>query len=206
MLILYRFPRWFLINIQKKKNGLHRFSAPTQLLSNHAVSEFEHGGRVEQAVATISHNLKWIKWVNVHTAINVPGHLFLTGLQKGMEVPKGLHATQNTELVVGLDVNSSNNVVKIIQLASSHQKMSNIRAGNTVCPLGKSVNTQHQCCKHWVHLSSSQPVVSQPLDPRCWGGDRSLISHCFSILSPVCPCPLSCGRTPSQEKHYTELD
>lgn len=68
--------------------------------------------------------------MNVHTANNVHGNLFLTGLQMEMEVPKGLHATQNTQLVVGLDVNGSNNVVKIIQPASSHQKMFNICAGN----------------------------------------------------------------------------
>lgn len=53
--------------------------------------------------------------MNVHTANNVHGNLFLTGLQMEMEV---------------LDVNGSNNVVKIIQPASSHQKMFNICAGN----------------------------------------------------------------------------
>lgn len=137
---------WFFIDSLVDSWSILKKKRATQLLSNHAVSEFEHGGRVEQAVATVSHHLKWIKWMNVHTANNVHGNLFLTGLQMEMEV---------------LDVNGSNNVVKIIQPASSHQKMFNICAGNWVwTPSISVVNAESTSLPY-------SPSSRNRLIPRC---------------------------------------
>lgn len=134
--------------------------------------------------------------------------LYKTGLHNTMNVHELPHVAWMTEHVfyylytniqkqvvyiwicIWVNVDSSNMMLMILCLVSSHQKV-DIRE-ITVLPLWLSVTAERQCCKHRVHLSSSHcsPALCQPvvrsarwlLDLKCHGGDRSLTKMWANIV------------------------